>query len=88
MKIELYTAAWCPPCKVIKKSGMLDKFKEKHPDIEVESIDVDSEDGSLRAQKLGIKSIPTFVFYKGGSVTKASGLITLEALEKFINANN
>ncbi|KAK0701972.1 thioredoxin-like protein [Lasiosphaeria miniovina] len=77
-------ATWCGPCKaiapVISKWSNLDEYKDK---VHFTKFDVD-ELPEL-AQELGIRAMPTFVFFKDGErLTQFSGANppALEALVK------
>merc|ERR1712087_693958 len=61
-----FTATWCPPCQFIAP-----KFKElanraEHANVEFCKIDVDAN--SQASEKAGIQCMPTFQYYKGGSM--------------------
>lgn len=58
-----FWAEWCNPCKMI--SPMIDKMaKEYEGRMKIVKMDVDSN--SNVPSNLGIRSIPTLVFYKNG----------------------
>ena len=56
MSIQLYSAGWCNNCRPVKhlleENGLV-----------YEPIDIDTPSGALRADKEGIKSIPTLVMW-------------------------
>lgn len=53
--IEVFSASWCQGCKTVKKV-----LSEKG--VEFTEVDIDTEDGMLKAKELGIRNIPvTFV---------------------------
>ncbi len=55
-----FTAKWCPPCRRI--GPFLAELSEETTDVEFGKVDIDENDEA--AQMAGIKSIPTFKFYK------------------------
>jgi thioredoxin 1 len=55
-------ATWCGPCKVI--SPKVEAFAKQYTDARFYKIDVD-ELPDL-AQELGIRAMPTFLYFKGG----------------------
>jgi thioredoxin len=57
-----FTATWCGPCQRIKP--YFHELAEKHPDIVFSQVDVDAN--SETAEAVGVQSMPTFHFYKGG----------------------
>ena len=62
-KIEVYSAAWCPNCGVLKNS--LDEAGIKY-----EVIDCDTEEGMSRASSLGVRGLPTTVISENGNVIR------------------
>ncbi|KAF3483118.1 thioredoxin [Arthroderma uncinatum] len=56
-------ATWCGPCKAI--SPKVDSLSEEYGS-EVDFYKVDVDDCPEIAQELGVRSMPTFVFFKGG----------------------
>lgn len=53
--IEVFSASWCSGCKTVKKV-----LSEKG--VEFTEVDIDTEEGMLKAKGLGIRNIPvTFV---------------------------
>lgn len=52
MKITVYGASWCGPCKMVK--GALNRAG-----LEYEAIDIDSEPN--KAEEAGVRGIPTTI---------------------------
>lgn len=80
--VDLY-ADWCGPCKMMGPvvAEMAEKFEGK---IKVGKLNVDN-DGAI-AQKYGVASIPTFLFFQDGKVVeKAIGAMSSDDLEALIN---
>ena len=72
-----FWASWCGPCKML--APVVAEIAEEHPEIKVGKVNVDDE-GEL-AQKYGIVSIPTVMFFKDGEVKKTSvGFVPKETL--------
>ncbi|AXX93510.1 thioredoxin [Malaciobacter molluscorum LMG 25693] len=64
--VDFY-ATWCPPCKIMTQN--LNKYeKVKNPNVKVYKVDVDKE--PELAQKFGIRTIPTLIYFKDGKVVK------------------
>jgi thioredoxin 1 len=59
-----FWASWCGPCRV--QLPILETFASKNEDIQVVKINVD--ENSELAQKYGIRSIPTILYFKNGNV--------------------
>ena len=55
-------ATWCGPCRMI--APQIEKMATENTTVHFCKIDVD-EAGEL-AQKLSIRAMPTFIFYKSG----------------------
>ena len=79
--VDLY-ADWCGPCKMMGPvvAEMAEKYDGK---IKVGKLNVD-DDGAV-AQKYGVASIPTFLFFQGGKVVEtAIGAMSSDDLEALI----
>jgi len=75
-----FTAAWCPPCKMI--SPIYEDLSKKYPKVAFGKIDVDDNQDS--AMEFQISAVPTFVFSKGATaVNKFSGA-DKNQLEKYV----
>ena len=60
-----FTADWCPPCKII--APFVDEIAGDYEGRAVVcKMNVDENHGT--AQKYGIRSIPTLLFFKGGQI--------------------
>lgn len=60
-----FTAAWCGPCK--QMSPVVDEIAGKSGEgVKVVKVDVDANPDV--ASNLGIRSVPTFMIFKGGEV--------------------
>jgi thioredoxin 1 len=58
-----FWAEWCPPCKKIAPA--LEELAQEYGErVTIAKINVD--DNQVEASKHGIRSIPTFIVYKGG----------------------
>lgn len=58
-----FTAAWCPPCRVMKP--ILDELAASRDDVVIVSVDVDANvEITARHRVLGM---PTFVLFSGGA---------------------
>ena len=57
-KILYFTAAWCPPCKMM--APVFERLSKAHAGISFLKIDVDTLGGV--AQDFNIRSVPTFIF--------------------------
>jgi thioredoxin 1 len=60
-----FWAEWCGPCRMI--GPIVDEIaRERHDTLRVVKVNID--DSPVTAQKLGIRSIPTLMLFRGGSV--------------------
>ena len=76
-----FFATWCGPCNML--GPVIEKVANEHPELTVLKIDVDQV-GAL-AQRFGIVSIPTLLFYKDGKLEdKALGFMPEPKLLAFI----
>jgi len=84
VSVLMFSAEWCKPCKILKSiiEELSDQFKEKIPIIK---LDVD-ENSDIAAQ-LGIRNVPTILFFKNGEILdKVVGKTTKSNLENKINS--
>jgi thioredoxin 1 len=58
-----FTAAWCPPCRVMKP--VLSELAEERPDLRVVHLDVDEHQQT--AARYGVLSMPTFLLFRDGA---------------------
>lgn len=62
-----FTASWCGPCKRI--SPLYKKLSEEHTSVKFYEVDID--EGAEISDTLGIKSVPTFLFFVSGEQRKS-----------------
>lgn len=81
VSLEYYTAAWCGPCKNMKP--VIAELQAAGWNIT--KIDVDEQ--PALASRNGVMAMPTFLFYKNGSLVKRiTGARSKAALENELNA--
>ena len=80
------TAVWCGPCKAL--SPIVDEISNQFKDaISINKLDADTNTEIVT--KLGIKGIPTIVFFKDGlEVDRISGAQSKQTLINLINKHN
>jgi thioredoxin 1 len=72
-----FWAVWCGPCRLV--APIVEELaKEYEGRVKVANVNVDEE--RALAQKYGIQSIPTLMFFKGGS--PAGQIIGVQPKEK------
>jgi thioredoxin 1 len=82
-KILTFTASWCGPCKMLKP--ILQQLHDQGL-IVWENHDID--ENKQLAQDMGIKSVPTLLFYDGDRIAfTASGFMPREKVLKFYYPN-
>jgi glutaredoxin len=69
MKVTVYSAAWCGPCKMVHPAL-------KREGIEYRKVDIDAN--LEEADRVGIRSVPTIIITKddGEEVTRITGFST------------
>ncbi|MDO8509103.1 MAG: thioredoxin [Nanoarchaeota archaeon] len=81
--IDFY-ADWCGPCKIV--SPIIEGASKENKNIKFAKIDVDKN--NELAQRFGILSIPTIMFFKNGEeVDVVVGALSKEELEEKIESN-
>jgi len=74
-----FWAPWCGPCKGI--GMMVDKLAETYGD-RILFVKCNADDSQQSAARYGIKSIPTLMFFKDGTVfDKISGMTNQAKIE-------
>lgn len=69
-----FWASWCGPCKVM--GPIMDELAEEYKDRAVRIGKVNVDANEALSAKFGIRSIPTFLFFKDGKpVSKGTGLV-------------
>jgi thioredoxin 1 len=58
-----FTAAWCPPCRVMKP--ILAELEAERGDLRVVTMDVDANQAT--AARYGVLSMPTFMLFRDGA---------------------
>jgi thioredoxin 1 len=80
-----YWAEWCGPCKMI--APILDEIAGDYKGkLKIAKVNVD--ENQQVTQKYGIRSIPTLMIFKGGSVqAQKVGAMSKSQLAAFIETN-
>lgn len=79
-----FSAEWCGPCKLL--SPIFEQVANEIKDIKFGKVNVDNE--SELAQKFGIMSVPTLLFFKNGkNVERTIGFLSKNELIKRIQEN-
>lgn len=76
-----FSATWCGPCK--RQLPLLEKFAAENASVKVVKIDID--DAPFVTAKLGIRSVPTLVLFRGGSLMGSKvGLTSFAEIQNFV----
>ncbi|GAA6619177.1 thioredoxin [Scytonema sp. NUACC26] len=76
-----FTATWCGPCKMI--APLMDKLAEEYED-RAKVVKVDLDQNQSLAKRLGIRSIPTVMIYKNGTLMET--IVGVTPYETFTTA--
>lgn len=85
MKVLKFSASWCGPCKMM--APVIEEFKKENKDVEIEDIDIDTEDS--RIKEFNVMGVPTFIIVNedGNKVASRSGFMPKAAFADFIESN-
>ena len=79
-----FWADWCPPCKMIEP--FLEQMSEEY-DGRAKICRVNVDENQALAQKYGVMSIPTLLFFKGGEIEdQAIGALPKDQLVSRLDA--
>jgi thioredoxin 1 len=80
LKLLLFTASWCQPCKVVKP--IVQELAEEYG-LPYTEIDVDKD--SMLPRTYGVMGVPTLIFLRGNEVVdRISGVKTKSFLRSII----
>jgi thioredoxin 1 len=78
-----FWAAWCAPCRMMMP--ILDEVAIEWADVGVRVIKVDVDQAKNTAERFGIRSIPTLMFFEDGEpLFEMVGLVAKPVLEREI----
>ena len=78
-------ATWCGPCK--QMGPVVDKIADEY-DGKVLVGKVDADEEMELAQRFGITSIPTLIFFKNGvEIDRKVGVLPESAIKKILDSN-
>jgi thiol-disulfide isomerase/thioredoxin len=68
MEIKLFTADWCPDCRIQlpRFFAVLLALEDEDFALEILEVDRSKQDESGLAEMMGVMAIPTFIFMKDG----------------------
>ncbi|MCS7077764.1 MAG: thioredoxin [Bacteroidia bacterium] len=79
-----FWAEWCGPCRIV--GPILEELAKENPNVVIGKMNVD-ENAQIPTQ-MGIRNIPTLLFFKGGKVVnKFVGATSKSEYQKIINAS-
>ena len=80
-----FWAPWCGPCKMI--APLLDEVAEEYADrVTIAKLNIDENPNT--PPKFGIRSIPTLILFKDGSVhAQKLGAMSKKQLTEFLETN-
>jgi len=78
-----FFADWCGPCRML--APVLEKLSEENSDVSICKVNVDEQ--PELAQRFGVMSIPTMLFFKDGRlIDKAVGALGKPSIQNKLNA--
>lgn len=88
--LALATADWCGPCQALKRGALADeRFAQWLDANNVTTAYLDATGANADAQRLGISSIPTLVYFRDGKeVARTSGAMSTNRLLGWLDKAN
>lgn len=81
-----YSTTWCGPCKMVLPKYV--ELSEKYPKVTfLKCIGDSSADASALMKREGVRSVPTFHFWKNGVKLDAVNGARIEEVEAAVTAN-
>ena len=80
-----FKAQWCVPCKAIKP--FFDYLKENYPNVDFLEINIEDENTISITENFEIAKVPTFIYFKNGSICHSIIGTNKENIETAINDN-
>lgn len=81
-----FWAEWCAPCRMI--APIVEELSNEYDDGKVSVGKLNVDENSEVATKYGIRSIPTILFFKNGSIVKqVVGVRSKAELKEIIDGN-
>ena len=79
-----FFAEWCGPCKML--GPIIDEIAEEYKDKSVKIVKLNVEESPQTAQKFGVMSIPTSIYFKNGEVKETGvGLMPKDQIKEKID---
>jgi len=67
-----YSAKWCGPCKMI--APVFEKLSNQYGHVNFQFLHVDVDECADISQEMGVKALPTFIFFKNSKSTELTRL--------------
>jgi thioredoxin 1 len=82
-----YSTTWCGPCKVI--APIFDEMSDRFPDaVFLKVIGDATPDASKLMKREGVRSVPSFHYFKGGEKVDVVNGANADAIEAAINKHS
>ena len=79
-----FWAAWCGPCKAMAPA-FAEAARLLEPEVRLAKVDTEAEQGL--AARMGIRSIPTLVLFRGGrEVARQAGALDSTGIVRWVHA--
>jgi thioredoxin 1 len=77
-------APWCGPCKTL--SPIIDKLSSDYKDSDIKFGKLNADDNAEIVRSLGVRNIPTLLFYRNGEVVERTvGMVSEGQLKELID---
>ncbi len=81
--VDFY-AEWCGPCKML--GPIVEEIAEEYKEKDIKIVELNVEESPITAQKFGVMSIPTIIYFKDGQIHETTvGLMPKDSLKEKID---
>lgn len=82
-KVIKFSASWCGPCGEYAQT--FDKVVSDYDNLDIEYVDIDTDEGVDLSTRYGITGVPTTIVKKGSQFTIKVGVVPESELREWLD---